>query len=169
VEPVKVVAAPPPEVVTRPPEPAPVVVVTQPLSEDEQQALSLLSFLGQIVSASMEDQKRELQNAHQQFQKNKNDASRVRLAAMMMLPNTPFQDDAKAQALLEGVNAKSTAPVRDLAAFLYGQLIERQRQVREEQKRADAIQQKLDNLKAIERSMLDRDRKARPAGAPGAQ
>lgn len=169
-EPVKVIVpAPPPVVVTPPPEPAPVVVVTQAMNEDEEQALSLLAYLGQILSASMEDQKRELQNALQQFQKTKSDLSRVRLAALLMLPAAPFQDDAKALTLLEGGNAKSATPLRDLAAYLHGQVLERQRQVREEQKRADAIQQKLDNLKAIERSLLDRDRKARPAGAPGAQ
>ena len=167
-EPVKVVT-PPPVVFTPPPEPAPVVVVTNPLSEDEQQALSLLAFLGQIASASMEDQKREYQGANQQLQKAKTDVNRLRLAALLMLPGTPFQDDAKALAVLEGVSAKNASPIRELALFLHAQVAERQRQVREEQKRADAIQQKLDNLKAIERSMLDRERKARPAASPGAQ
>ncbi len=169
-EPLKVIA-PAPVVVAPLPEPPPVVVVTQPLTEEEQQALSLLSFLGQITSAPMEDQKREFQNASQQFQKSKSDVNRVRLAALLMLPNTSFQDDAKAQGVLEGVNAKIASPARDLAAFLYAQLLERQRQVREEQRRADSIQQKLDNLKAIERSLLDRerDRKARPAAPSGAK
>ncbi len=167
-EPVKVVT-PPPVVVAPPPEPAPVVVVTNPLSEDDQQALSLLGFLGQISSASMDDQKREYQNASQQFQKAKTDVNRLRFAALLMLPNTAFQDDAKALGVLEGVSAKNASPIRELALFLHGQLAERQRQVREEQKRADAIQQKLDNLKAIERSLLDRERKSRPSAAPGTQ
>lgn len=167
-EPVKVVT-PPPVVVAQPPEPAPVVVVTNPLSEDDQQALSLLGFLGQISSASMDDQKREYQNASQQFQKAKTDVNRLRLAALLMLPNTAFQDDVKALGVLEGISAKNASPIRELALFLHGQLAERQRQVREEQKRADAIQQKLDNLKAIERSLLDRERKSRPSAAPGAQ
>jgi hypothetical protein len=169
--PIKVIAPlPPPVVVAPPPEPPPpVVVVTPPMSDEEQQALSLLSYLGQLVGASVEDQKREYQNASQQFQKAKSDANRVRLAALLMLPNTTFQDDVKAMTVLEGLSSKNTSPVRELAVFLHAQLVERQRQVREEQKRADAIQQKLDNLKAIERSLLDRDRKSRPAATPGAQ
>lgn len=165
-----IIKTPPPVVVVPPPkpEPAPVVVVTPPMSEDEQQALSLLSYLGELLGASGDDQKRELQNASQQFQKTKSDVNRVRLAVLYALPNTSFQDDAKAIGLLEGLGAKHPGtPVREFAAYLQAQILDRQRQVREEQKRADAIQQKLDSLKAIERSMLDRDRKARTSATPG--
>jgi hypothetical protein len=128
----------------------------------------LLDYLGELLNGNAEDQKRELQNANQQYQKSKSDISRVRLAALLALPNTSFQDDGKALGLLEGLAGKHVStPVRQFASYLQAQIFERLRQVREEQKRADAIQQKLDSLKAIERSMLDRDRKARTPAAPG--
>ena len=52
-----------------------------------------------------------------------------------------------------------THPLRPIAELILIQISERTRQVREEQKRADALQQKLDALKAIEKQLLDRERR----------
>jgi hypothetical protein len=51
-----------------------------------------------------------------------------------------------------------------VAAVLTAQLTERQRALREEKRRAEDLQQKLDALKALERSLLGRERK--PASSP---
>ena len=73
-------------------------------------------------------------------------------------------DDARLQGLLEPLVAKaggfaSSHPLRSIADVLLVQIGERARQLREEQKRGDALQQKLDALKAIEKQLLDRERR----------
>ena len=56
--------------------------------------------------------------------------------------------------------------LRALAALVYNQITEERRideKMKEEQKRADSLQQKLDALKEVEKSLLDREQsKVRP-------
>ena len=59
---------------------------------------------------------------------------------------------------------QGNGPTRMVAAVLTAQLTERQRALREEKRRAEDLQQKLDALKALERSLLGRERK--PASSP---
>ena len=83
------------------------------------------------------------------------------------LLRTP-QDDQRAVQLFENVAKGSSSPsaVRQLAAVLHSQVIERQRAVRDEQQKADSAIQKLEALRAMERSLL-RDR-VRSGGGGGA-
>ena len=69
-------------------------------------------------------------------------------------------DDARLQGLLEPLVAKTgglaaSHPLRSIADVLLVQVAERVRQLREEQKRGDALQQKLDALKAVSYTHLD--------------
>jgi hypothetical protein len=77
------------------------------------------------------------------------------------------QDDQRALQLLDNV-AKSnpgSPAVKQVAIVLQIQIAERQRAVRDEQQKADAAIQKLEALRAMERSLL-RDR-IRGGGAGG--
>jgi hypothetical protein len=115
----------------------------------------------QRVSAlTPDEQKHEYGVVNQMVAKNRSDALRIKLAWLLMLP--PQQDDARALSLLETVAGKSpgASPLKQLAALLVGQLSERVRLVRDEQKKSEQLQQKLDGLKAIEKSLLGRDRKS---------
>jgi hypothetical protein len=152
---------PPVIIVTSPPEPATVLPTIPPISEDAEQALSLLAESQRLFGLTAEEQKHEYSVVNQLFTKNKADGIRIRLAMLLTLP--PQQDDARALSLLEGVTGKtpSASPLKQLAVLLAAQLNERQRQLHEEQKRADQLQQKLDGLKAIEKSLLGRDGKTR--------
>ena len=154
-----VIPTPPPEPEPQP-EPPPPPAPSQPaISEDAQQALSLLAECQRLFGLNADEQKHEYSLVNQLLNKNKSDSLRIKLAVLLTLPVQ--QDDAKALAMLEGVAGKNPAasPIKQLAALLAVQLAERLRQLREEQKRAEQLQLKLDGLKAIEKSLLGRDRK----------
>ena len=174
--PLPVVAAPAPPP-TAPAEPVappivapPATVATPTLTEpsEDQQLLALLSDLQRFGTLANDDVKRELAAATQALSRQRTDVNRVRLAVLYTLLRTP-QDDQRAVQLFENV-AKGTAPpaaVRQLAAVLHSQVIERQRAVRDEQQKADSAIQKLEALRAMERSLL-RDRVRSGGGGGGA-
>jgi hypothetical protein len=166
-EPVPVVVEPPP----------PVVIIQQappaappPVNEEEQQAIALLSDLQRYAGESSDDLRRELAAANQAVNRARTDANRIRLAVLMTLPGAGPADDARALALLESVFGKSagTSPVKQLAVVLYLQIAERTRGVAEERRKTAAAQEKLDQLRAVERSLLlERSRNAGGAGGGG--
>lgn len=166
-EPAAVVSEPPP----------PVVIIQQappaappPVNEEEQQAITLLADLQRYAGESGDDLRRDLAAANQAVTRARTDANRVRLAVLLTLPGAGPTDDARALTLLESVVGKSagTSPVKQLAAVLYAQIAERARGVAEERRRTAAAQEKLDQLRAVERSLLlDRSRNAGGAGGGG--
>jgi hypothetical protein len=134
------------------------------MTEEEQQAFALLADLQRLVGASSDDVKRELAAANQAVARSRGDAPRVKLAFLLSLSSTGVADEGRALSLLEQVigKAPSSTPTRQLAAVLYAGIVERQRELREEQKKTDALQQKLDALKSVERNLLERDRRPPP-------
>ncbi|HSC22653.1 MAG TPA: hypothetical protein VLG08_02980, partial [Casimicrobiaceae bacterium] len=105
------------------------------------------------------------------FSRQRTDINRVRLAVLYTLVRQSPQDDQRALQLFDNV-AKNAAPnsaIRHLAAVLQTQVVERQRAVHDEQQKADAAIQKLEALRAMERSLLrDRVRSGGGGGASGA-
>ena len=159
--------APTPPVVIIQPAPAP---AAPPVNEEEQQALALLADLQRYASETADELRRELAAANQAVARTKNDASRIRLAMLLTLPGAGTPDDARALGLLDAVAGKNPAgsPIKQLAAILYVQIAERTRGLREEQKKSAAAQEKLDALRAVERSLLlERNRNAGGAGGGG--
>lgn len=147
---------PPPPVVVAPPEPPKV-------NEEAEEALAVLADLQKLALAGPDEQKRELAAATQAVARQKSDAARLKLGMLQSLP-AGGGDDARALATLDPVLRQGTGPTRMVAAVLMVQLSERQRAVREEKRRVEDLQQKLDALKALERSLLGRERK--PANSP---
>ncbi len=169
-----IVQSPPPS----PPPPAPAQVATvqptlqAPVNEEEQQALALLADLQRYVSDPPEDLKRELAGASAALTRTRSDANRIRVAMLLTLPAAGLPDDARALTLLEplvGRNSNSaSSPLKQIAALLYAQIVERARSLREEQRRTAAAQEKLDALRAVERSLLlERSRNAGGGSAGG--
>ena len=151
-----------------------VIVVTPPApappSEDEQM-IGLLADLTRFGGMQGEELKREFNAASQAFSRQHTDINRVRLAVLYTLVRQSPQDDQRALQLFENVSksAPPTSPVRHLAAVLQAQVVERQRAVHDEQQKADAAIQKLEALRAMERSLLrDRVRSGGGGGASGA-
>src|SRR5450432_2284897 len=153
-------------------EPPPVAPTPQapPMNEEEQQTIVLLSDLQRYASESPDDLRRELSAANQAVNRARTEANRIRLAVLMTMPAAGVPDDARALALLDSVIGKNagTSPVKQLAAVLYLQIAERSRGVAEERKKSAAAQEKLDQLRAVERSLLlERSRNAGGAGGGG--
>jgi hypothetical protein len=152
------------------PPPAPTAQPAPPMNEEEQQAIALLTDLQRYASETAEDLRRELAAANQAVNRARTDANRIRLAVLVTMPAAGPPDDARALALLDSVVGKSagSSPVKQLAAVLYLQIAERARGISEERKKSAAAQEKLDQLRAVERSLLlERSRNAGGAGGGG--
>ncbi|MGL5003387.1 MAG: hypothetical protein ACRDAM_10655, partial [Casimicrobium sp.] len=148
----KQVAAP-----AKPPEPI-------KLPEDQDQALSLLLEIARVSNGNTEEARKELATAQAAYNRDRSAVNRMRLALLSSLAANTTPDDSRLQALLEPLVAKvgglpGNHPIRPVAEMLLVQLNERNRQVREQAKKVDELQQKLDALKAIEKQLLDRDRR----------
>ena len=141
---------PTPEPVTQPSDPPPAPLVRRPVSDAE----TLLSYFSQLRKLSTPELAREHDIARQAYGGARSDYNRVRLAMIMTLPNTAFYDEPRALDLLEPLARNSGAPLSGLALLLASQLQERKRL----DANAQALQQKLDALKSLERSLIERKR-----------
>ena len=117
-------------------------------------AENLLTYFNQIRKLSGSDLAREHDSARQAFSTGRSEFSRVRLAMVVTLPNTPFYDETRALELLEPVWKNSESQLSGLAALLVSQIQERKRL----DANAQALQQKLNALKSLERSLIERKR-----------
>lgn len=172
-------ASPPPPV--PPPEPAP-VLVEPPRPEIKPELLPppppqpsdldrLLLQFDSVRRMQPPEAAKELEQARQSFNRAKTDYNRVQLALLSLLPNAG-RDDAKAAALLEPMLKEASKEktgtgggLRAFATLLYNQIAEERRleeRMKEEQKRADSLQQKLDALKQVEKSLIDREQSQGP-------
>ncbi len=134
------------------------------LPEDQDQALNLLLDLARASNGNADDARKELAAAQAAYNRDRTSLNRTRLALFSSLAANTSPDDSRLQALLEPLTAKvgglpSTHPIRPVAEMLLAQISERNRQVREQTKKVEELQQKLDALKAIEKQLLDRDRR----------
>jgi isochorismate hydrolase len=150
-----------------------VIVVAPPPAPptEDQQMIGLLADLQRFGNMQAEELKRELASALASFSRQRTDINRVRLAVLYTLVRQSPQDDQRALQLFENVakNSAPNSPIGHLAAVLQTQVVERQRAVHDEQQKADAAIQKLEALRAMERSLLrDRVRSGGGGGASGA-
>lgn len=150
--------------------------------DDNRDAQTLLERFDRLSNQSIDDQKREFAAAQSAFEKNPDDTNRLRLVLALSLPQAPWRDDARVIALTAEWTADVAHPSmrRDVAKLVYRLTVERQRQVKEEQHRAQTtqaeqkrtetllndehkkvedLQQKLDALREIDRTTLKPPRK----------
>jgi hypothetical protein len=148
--------------------PTPQVIIAEPTAE-EREFGALLADLQRYNGLSADELRRESQAMTQAIARGRSDANRVRLAVLYTLTRQSAQDDQRALQLFETI-AKSnpaSASIKQLAAVLSVQVAERVRAVRDEQARSEAAIQKLEALRAMERSLL-RDRVRSGGGGGGA-
>jgi uncharacterized membrane protein YgcG len=160
---------PPPAAEAPPPVGTPVTYVPPEVPAETLELLALLSDLQRYGTLSPDDVRREVTAATQVLNRQRTDANRVRLAVLFTLAKTSPQDDQRALQLLDNV-AKSnpgSPAIKQVALVLQAQISERLRAVRDEQQKADAAIQKLEALRAMERSLL-RDRIRSGGGGGGA-
>ena len=140
------------------------------INDEEQQALALLVDLQRYAVEAGEDLRRELAAANLALTRTRSDANRIRVAMLLTLPAAGPPDDARALSLLEPVVGRSgnASPMKQIASLLHAQITERARSVREEQRKTAVAQEKLDALRAVERSLLlERSRNAGGGGGGG--
>jgi len=161
--------APAPPAAEPAPVPAPPAAAPPEIPAETLELLALLADLQRYGTLSPDDVRREIVVATQTLNRQRNDANRVRLAVLYTLAKATAQDDQRALQLLDNV-AKSnpgSPTVKQIAVVLAAQITERQRAVRDEQQKADAAIQKLEALRAMERSLM-RDRiRGGGSGGPG--
>lgn len=137
--------------IVEPLEPAPWVQAgsPQPASDVE----SLLLYYQHVRKLSAPEAMREHEAAWHAFGRANTDFNRVRLAMILSRPGMAFTDEARAAGLLETV-ATHPGRLQGLAVVLGASLKEQQRLAAS----AQELQQKLDALKSLERSMIERSR-----------
>ena len=149
---------------------APQQAAAPQINEEEQQALALLVDLQRYAVEAGEDLRRELAAANLALTRTRSDANRIRVAMLLTLPAAGPPDDARALSLLEPIVGRSgnASPMKQIASLLHAQITERGRSVREEQRKTAVAQEKLDALRAVERSLLlERSRNAGGGGGGG--
>jgi hypothetical protein len=137
-----------------PPAPAPAPTAE---SEESRQVAELLGYYHRVAGLGLEDQKRELATVTQAFNRERSNANRVRLALLYSIPGSALQDDARAAQLLEPIAAGSGA-VRQLAGLLHAQVTDRLKT----QKRADQLKDQVEQLRAIEKQLMERGNQTPP-------
>lgn len=114
---------------------------------------SLLLYFQYIKGLTGAELGKEHDNARQAYARARSEINRVRLAMVLSQPNTPFSDGPRALELLEPSAKNQRAPLHGLAFLLSAYILE--------QKRLDGnvqdLQNKLDALKSLERSLSERD------------
>jgi isochorismate hydrolase len=144
-------------------EPAPAAAPEQPVAPppvpEEREFAALLGDLQRYSTLAGEEARRELAAQTQALNRTRSDFTRVRVAVLHTLSRQGTTDDQRALQLLDAVVKANPGPaaLRQLATALATQVAERVRVVREEQARSEAALQKLEALRAMERSLL-RDR-----------
>lgn len=97
---------------------------------------------------------REHEAARQALLASRSDYNRVRMGMLLSLPGAALADEPRALELLEPVARNSATELAGLAGLLVANLQERRRL----DANAQGLQQKLDALRALERSMLEKKR-----------
>ncbi len=134
---------------------------SRPAADSEsRQVLELVAYSQRIAGLRADDQAHELSAATQEYARDPQPYSRLRLALLLSTPGTSFNDDARAASLLEplAANAAGKGPLRQFAALVHVQVSERIR----EQKRVAQLKEQIDGLRAIDRSLIDRDQGRAP-------
>jgi uncharacterized coiled-coil protein SlyX len=141
--------APPPA-----PAPAPAPAVE---ADESRQVAELLGYYQRVAGLGLDDQKRELATATQAFNRERSTANRVRLALLYSIPGGAMQDDARAAQLLEPV-AGGNGALRQLAGLVHAQVTDRLKT----QKRADQLKDQVEQLRAIEKQLMERGSQTPP-------
>ena len=118
---------------------------------------AMLRYHQRIKKMNPVELNKEYEQVNQAFTQKKSDLNRVQLSLLLSLPNASFRDDAMALNLLKEWLKEAKPPYSGLRAFGFflTTLLE---DMREKDKRADALQKKLDALKSMEKNLMQREK-----------
>ena len=130
-------------------------------NRESRQVIELIAYTQRVAALQADEQQRELNASTQMLSKDRGAYGRVRVALLLALPGTAFNDDTRAASLLESLAgagaSESPGPMQQFAGLLHAQISERLR----EQRRTVQLKEQLEALKAVERNIIEREQ-ARP-------
>jgi hypothetical protein len=141
------------------------------------QTQTLLTFGASLRGRSVTELNAELELLNRAYSQHRTEDNRLRLAIFHAV--TPNGDRARALSLLDQPPGESAGRGRNhpIAALLIPLLQENRRsddnlgasqqRLRDEQKRTEALQQKLDAIREIEKKMIERSPNTSPNTTPG--
>jgi hypothetical protein len=112
-----------------------------------------LAYHAQLRRAGMRELQQEQELARRTLLKSADDRTRMRCALALTMPGAAATDVVRALDALDPLTRNAEAPLHTLALLLSLQLQEQRRS----EMQAQALQQKLDALLQLERSMTSRD------------
>lgn len=134
----------------------------------------VMRYYASLKRRPLADQKAELDNARKEFAASGNEATRMKLALLYLYPGSPVRSEEKGLLLLEPYtksDSNSQSPYRGIALLIMSGLEELKKsetnvqtqtaKAKEETKRADELQRKLDALLDVERTMIQKDQSTR--------
>lgn len=133
---------------------------------------SLIAYHAYVRSLSSAEWNRESEQVREAVQKDGSEFQRLRLAIVMAVPITGPREHARAMQQLEQLERetqKQNSSLHGLIVVLKTELAERRRledALREESRKVDDMEQKIDALKAIERNLLERNPPPTPTPPP---
>ena len=128
------------------PEPEVKAPVRPAMSDSE----TLLAYFDHVRKLSAADYAKEADLVRKLYAKVRTDVVRMRLAILLIAPAAGPGDEARAVELLDPLVKSADAGLRALATLLTAQI--------QEQRRAQGLQQKLDALMSLDKSMIERKR-----------
>ncbi len=150
------------------------VCVREPVAQLSSELEDLMNYYAGLRTRTPAALKQDLDDAKKEFSTNGSESARVKLSLLYTLPNAPFHNDALAAQLLEPYQrgeGRGSGRLRGLAQVILAGLEMNRRgeaasltmasRLRDEQKRTEELQRKLDALKDVERAMIQKDQGAR--------
>jgi ATP-dependent exoDNAse (exonuclease V) alpha subunit len=141
--------------------------VVEPMQSD---ADRIARFYDRLLTMKGNELAGELETIRGSFEKDKSELNRLQLALLLSFPGTNFRDDNAALALLNPImkdKGREGSTLRPLAVWLHSELLELRRtdealqqqtaKLKEEQRRAEALQQKLEAILDMEMKMIERE------------
>ena len=129
-----------------------------------------LQFYDRIINLKGTELGQALGSARLDFETEKSGLNRIRLAMLLSLPGASFRDDHAASHLLQPLlrdRELEDSPLRPLALLLNNHLAETRKleetlqqqsaKTKEEQRKSEALQQKLEAILEMEMKMLERE------------
>jgi hypothetical protein len=120
----------------------------------------LLSYFARARKMPALEQGRERDGAQQAYLRAQTEYNRVRLAMLLSLPGTAYNDDARALELIDPMARNQQASLHTLAVLLGAYIQEQKRlngNVQGLQQNLQGLQHKLDALKTLERNLIERE------------
>jgi hypothetical protein len=145
--------APPPVEEERPPIAPPEVHIPSEL----ERALAYFDRLRRMPSGELA---REQEAVRQSYAQSRSDLDRMRLAMTYALPNTPLSDEGRTLDLIEPLIKNARSELHDLAVLVAVFAQEHRRlsaNVQTLQQGVQSLEQKLDALRSLERTLIERE------------